>query len=64
LLILDDVAKGIISAEEVLTETIRLLLVVRDERKTRIDTLVKALNRVRALCLFALKLSLPCLSSI
>lgn len=45
LLILDDVAKGIISAEEVLTETIRLLLVVRDERKTRIDTLVKGIEQ-------------------
>jgi hypothetical protein len=45
ILILDDVAKGKISAERVLTETIRLLLVVRDERKTRIDALVKNLNQ-------------------
>ena len=45
LLILDDVAKGKISAERVLTETIRLLLVVRDERKSRVDTLVKGLTQ-------------------
>jgi hypothetical protein len=44
LLILDDVAKGKISAERVLTEIIRLLLIVRDERKARIDTLVKGLK--------------------
>jgi hypothetical protein len=45
LLILDDVAKGKISAEQVLTETIRLLLVVRDERKARMDTLVKGIEQ-------------------
>lgn len=45
LLILDDVAKGIISAEEVLIETIRLLLAIRDERKSRIDTLVKGIKQ-------------------
>lgn len=45
ILILDDVAKGKISAERVLTETIRLLLVVRDERKARIDTLVKGIEQ-------------------
>jgi len=45
LLILDDVAKGKISAERVLTETIRLLLVLRDERKARIDTLVKGIEQ-------------------
>ena len=45
LLVLDDVAKGKISAERVLTETIRLLLVVRDERKARIDTLVKGFEQ-------------------
>jgi hypothetical protein len=45
LLILDDVAKGKISAERVLTETIRLLLVVRDERKARINTLIKGLKQ-------------------
>jgi len=44
LLVLDDVAKGKISAERVMTETIRLLLAVRDERKTRIDALVKGLK--------------------
>jgi hypothetical protein len=44
-LILNDVAKGKIAAERVLTETIRLLLAVRDERKTRIDTLVKGLKQ-------------------
>jgi len=44
LLILDDVAKDKISAERVLTETIRLLLIVRDERKARIDTLVKGIK--------------------
>jgi len=44
LLILDDVAKGKISAERVLTEIIRLLLIFRDERKDRIDTLVKGLQ--------------------
>lgn len=45
LLILDDVAKGKISAERVLTETVRLLLVLRDERKARIDTLVKGIEQ-------------------
>jgi hypothetical protein len=45
LLILDDVAKGKISAERVLTETIRLLLVIREERKARIDTLVKGIEQ-------------------
>jgi hypothetical protein len=45
LLILDDVAKGKIAAERVLTETIRLLLIVRDERKARIDTLVKGIEQ-------------------
>jgi len=45
LLILDDLAKGKITAERVLTETIRLLLAVRDERKARLDTLVKTLRQ-------------------
>lgn len=45
LLVLDDVAKGKISAERVLTETMRLLIIVRDERNTRIDTLVKGLRQ-------------------
>ena len=45
LLILDDVAKGKISAELVLTETIRWLLIVRDERNVRIGTLIKGLRQ-------------------
>lgn len=42
--LLDDVATGRVSAEDVLTDTIRILLLVRDERDVRMKGLVKVLE--------------------
>ena len=43
--ILDDVAKGLATAEEVLTDTIRTLVLLRDEKKTRMTTLLAGLQQ-------------------
>ncbi len=42
--ILEEVATGRLSAEDVLTDTIRLLVVVREEKKQRMSTLVASLQ--------------------
>lgn len=42
--LLDDVANGKASAEDVLTEAIRILLLLRDERQVRIDSLAESLK--------------------
>jgi hypothetical protein len=46
LLILDDVHKGSVTAQEVLDESIRLLLLERDARKARLKTLLSGVGRV------------------
>jgi len=43
--LLDDVANKKVSAEDVLTETTRLLILLRDERQARIDALAASLAR-------------------
>jgi len=45
LLLLDDVAQNRISAEDVLTETIRVLLNLRDEKLKRMASLIESLER-------------------
>lgn len=42
--LLDDVARGRVSAEAVLTDVIRVLVLVRDEKKARMEGLVAALQ--------------------
>lgn len=42
--LLDDVANGRVSAEEVLTDTIRILVLVRDDKQARMKGLVTALQ--------------------
>ena len=42
--ILEDVAKGRVSAENVLTDTIRLLAIVREEKRVRMETLLSSLQ--------------------
>ncbi len=42
--LLDDVAKGRVSAEQVLIDTLRVLVLVRDEKEERMNTLVAALR--------------------
>jgi hypothetical protein len=46
LLLLDEVRTGRISAQDVLDESIRLLLLDRDARKARLKTLLSGVNRV------------------
>lgn len=45
--ILDNVASGLVSAEDILTDTIRLLCVVRDEKKRRMETLTAGIEESR-----------------
>ncbi len=47
LTLLDDVAIQKVGAEEVLTETLRCLIVLRDERKARIQSLVSEISRAK-----------------
>jgi len=47
ILLLDDVAEGRATAHDILTETIRLLLVVRDEKAARMKTLLAGIERGR-----------------
>ena len=42
--ILEDVAKGRVSAKDVLTDTIRFLVVIREEKKARMETLLASLR--------------------
>ncbi len=42
--LLDDVAKNRVTAEQVLTDTLRVLVLVRDEKQERMDALVAALK--------------------
>ncbi len=42
--LLDDVARGKVTAEQVLIETLRILVLVRDEKQERMKTLVAALQ--------------------
>lgn len=44
IIVLDDVAKGRARAEDVLADTIRLLCVVRDEKKKRMETLLAGIE--------------------
>lgn len=42
--LLDDVAKGLASAEDVLTDTVRILISVRDDKQARMKGLIEALK--------------------
>ncbi|MBD0373211.1 MAG: restriction endonuclease, SacI family [Pyrinomonadaceae bacterium] len=46
LLLLDDVQSGRISAEDLLAEVVRWLIIIRDEQRQRIDTLLAGLRTV------------------
>ncbi|MBI5764574.1 MAG: restriction endonuclease, SacI family [Planctomycetes bacterium] len=43
--LLDDVAKGRVTAEQVLTDTLRILVLVRDEKQERMKTQLEALQQ-------------------
>jgi hypothetical protein len=60
--LLDSVARNKIKADDILTETIRTLLVMRDEKLERMNELISSLNRGRGalpLSSEAMRLSLP-----